>query len=106
MDKKSVLNIVDRLKNLLEQKEIKVAKIILYGSYAKGNYTENSDIDLIVLSEDFASMNYWERIDCLSGPIYEIFEPIEALSFTPAEWANSHSFLTDYAASGEIVYAA
>jgi len=103
---KSVLSIIERFKNILEQKKVKISKIILFGSYARGNFNDNSDIDLIVISENFATMNYWERIDFLSGAIYEIFEPIEALSFTPSEWEKSDSFLTDYAASGEIVFAA
>ncbi|HLP46663.1 MAG TPA: nucleotidyltransferase domain-containing protein [Candidatus Deferrimicrobium sp.] len=105
MDKKSVLNIIDRFKNILEQK-VKITKIILFGSYARGNYNDNSDIDLIVISNDFAAMNYWERIDFLSGAIYEIFEPIEALLFTPSEWEKNTSLLNDYACDGETVYAA
>ena len=106
MDKRAVLNIIDRFKNILEQKKVKITKIILFGSYARGNYNDSSDIDLIVISDDFATMNYWERIDFLSEAIYEIFEPIEALSFTPSEWEKSDSFLIDYAADGETVYAA
>jgi hypothetical protein len=51
-------------------------------------------------------MNYWERIDLLSDAIYEIFEPIEALTFTPAEWEKNDSFLNDYANNGEVVFAA
>ena len=105
MDKRSVLNIIDRFKNILEQK-VRISKIILFGSYARGNYNDSSDIDLIVISNDFAAMNYWERIDFLSGAIYEIFEPIEALSFTPSEWEKNTSFLNDYANDGETVYAA
>jgi predicted nucleotidyltransferase len=106
MDKKSVLNIIERLKNILEQREVKVNKIILFGSYARGNYNESSDIDLVIISDDFETMNYWERIDFLSGAIYEIFEPIEALSFTPSEWEKNDSFLYDYARDGEVVFAA
>jgi len=30
----------------------KVVKIILYGSYAKGNYNEESDIDIMVIVDD------------------------------------------------------
>ncbi len=106
MDKRSVLNTIDRLRNILERKEVKVDRIILFGSFARGNYKESSDIDLIIISDDFAPMNYWERIDFLSGAIYEIFEPIEAQSFTPSEWEKNDSFLNDYARDGEVVYAA
>ena len=74
----------------------------IYSIYSR----DDSDIDLIVISDDFASLNYWERIDLISEAIYEIFEPIEAVSFTSNEWESSHSFLVDYARDGEVVYAA
>jgi len=106
MDKGSALEVIERFRTILESKNVKIRKIILFGSYAKGDYNANSDIDVIVLSEDFAPMNYWERIDLLSEAIYEIFEPIEAVSFTPNEWEKSDSFLVDYARDGEVVYAA
>jgi predicted nucleotidyltransferase len=106
MDKITVLEIIERFRKILESKNVKINKIILYGSYAKENYHESSDIDVIVMSRDFAPMDYWTRIDLLSEAIYEIFEPIEAVSFTPEEWETSDSFLVDYARNGEVVYAA
>lgn len=106
VDKRSVLKIIDRFKNILEREKVSVKKIILFGSYARGNYNENSDIDLVIISDDFETMTYWERIDFLSGAIYEIFEPIEALSYTPSEWKKNDSFLNDYARDGEVVFAA
>ena len=106
MDKGSALEIIERFRTILESKNVKIKKIILFGSYAKENYNAGSDIDVIVLSDDFAPMNYWERIDLISEVIYEIFEPIEAVSFTPEEWGKSDSFLVDYARDGEVIYAA
>ncbi len=106
MDKSSALEAIDRFRIILESKNITVNKIILYGSFAREDYRDDSDIDVIVISDDFVSFNYWERVDLLSEVIYEIFEPIEAVSFTSKEWENSHSFLVDYARDGEVVYAA
>ena len=106
MDKSSALEVIDRFRAVLERKDVKVNKIILYGSFAREDYRDDSDIDVIVISDDFASLNYWERIDLLSEAIYEIFEPIEAVSFTSNEWESSNSFLVDYAKDGEVVYAA
>lgn len=37
----------------LVMKEIKVSSIYLYGSYAKGTYSEDSDIDIAVIGDDF-----------------------------------------------------
>lgn len=105
MDKSTVIDIVDRFRIALENDNIKINKIILYGSFANNNNNKDSDIDLIIISDDFAAFDYWERINLISNAIYKIFEPIEAVSFTSDEWENSNSFLVDYAIDGEIVYA-
>lgn len=106
MDKDAVLNTIDRFQKSLENKGIKLSKIILYGSYAKGNYSKTSDIDLIVISDNFAERNHWERIEILADAIYEIFAPIEAIAMTTEEWEKGDSFFCDYAKDGEILYAA
>lgn len=41
-------------------KKIPIDKAILFGSYAKGNYTENSDVDLAIFSSYF---NDKDRLD-------------------------------------------
>jgi helicase len=56
----------------------------LYGSYAKENPREDSDIDLIVISDDFKDMNLRERLEIL-GIASRVFEPIEALGYTSKE---------------------
>jgi predicted nucleotidyltransferase len=104
MDKKAVLEIISAFKNSLESKGIKADKIILFGSYATGQYRLDSDIDVVVISQDFENKTYWERIDILSEAIYDILEPIEAMAFTPEEWQSRESIITDFAKSGEVIY--
>ncbi len=68
--------------------------------------TMRSDIDLILISEDFKNRDYWSRIDILSEAIYDVFAPVEVVGFTPEEWDKQTSPLYDYAKHGEIFYAA
>jgi len=44
---------IDRFAQLLEQQGIKISKIILFGSYAKGKANADSDIDVAVVSTQF-----------------------------------------------------
>jgi len=104
MDKKSVLNLLEKFQKTLDQNGTKVDKLILYGSYATGTYREGSDIDLVVISRDFKGLGRWERIEILSKAIYELFEPIEAVAMTPEEWDQGESYIVDYAKQGEVVY--
>ena len=97
MDKNAVLEILRQFKIVLEEINIKVEKLILFGSYAVGTAKEDSDIDVVVVSQSFADKDYWERIDILTEAIYKIFAPIEASAFTPEEWNAEKSLLTDYA---------
>lgn len=38
------------------------AEVYLFGSYARGDWLENSDIDLIVVSDHFKNINWIERL--------------------------------------------
>jgi predicted nucleotidyltransferase len=104
MDKKTVLEIISNFRKAIESKGIKTNKLILFGSYATGKYREDSDIDVVVISQDFNDKDYWERIDILSSAIYQVFQPIEAVAMTPEEWERGKSMLVDYAKGGEVVY--
>lgn len=48
MDKNEVIELVRRYKNLLKE-EFDFDKVYLFGSYAKGNYTQDSDIDVAIV---------------------------------------------------------
>ena len=104
MDKSTVLKIISDFGKALEAEKIRPQKMILFGSYSTGTQHEGSDIDLVVISEDFAGKDYWERIDVLAAAIVRVFEPIEAIAMTPQEWESGESRIVDYARNGEVVY--
>ncbi|MBM3212604.1 nucleotidyltransferase domain-containing protein [Candidatus Poribacteria bacterium] len=103
MDKDTVINIVRRFRKALESKSIKVNRIVLFGSYGTGNQREESDIDVVVISDDFRDKGYWDRIDVLSSAIYEVFEPIEAVALTTDEWEQGDKAIVEFARSGEVI---
>jgi predicted nucleotidyltransferase len=106
MGKAAVLKIIGQFRVALEKKGIKIERIVLYGSYAAGTQRVGSDIDLVVIADDFSGMGYWQRIEMLSEAIYEVFKPIEAVAMTRAEWEKGDSFIVDFARNGEVVFAA
>lgn len=57
-----VLGVTTDYINKLKQ-QIPVEKVVLFGSYAKGNYTKDSDVDLAVFSPAFDNMS---RLDGLT----------------------------------------
>ena len=105
MGKKDVLNILKHLRELLEQNHIHVDRLILFGSWAKGTQQEGSDIDVVVVSNDFKGKDYWTRINILSEAIYKVFAPIQAVAMTPQEWESKESPICDFAQKGEVIAA-
>ncbi len=67
-------------------KELNPKCIILYGSLARGDFNERSDIDIIVISS-LLPKNYYERAKLLYGLI-KTFDPIDPIGFTPEEFIN------------------
>lgn len=55
MDKKDALDIAERYANAIKSK-YDFVRIILFGSYAKGNYHADSDIDIAVILKDYGNM--------------------------------------------------
>lgn len=66
------------------KKNMKVDKLILFGSRAKGTFSEYSDFDLIIISDDFKGIPWYRR----SIKLYMIWNedyPLEILCYTPEE---------------------
>ena len=72
MDKNTALDMIARFRRGVEARGITPQKVILYGSYADGTHREGSDIDVVIVSQDFAGKGYWERFGILADAIYEI----------------------------------
>ena len=79
-------SIVKRFKTALEKRGIRPDKVIVYGSHSAGSAKEYSDIDVVVVSDDFAAMSLYDRLSVLGHAVADIFEPIEPLPYTVAEF--------------------
>ena len=55
MDKTDALNIAQKYANAVKE-NYKYIKIILFGSYTKGNYNDDSDIDIAVIFKDYSNL--------------------------------------------------
>jgi predicted nucleotidyltransferase len=55
MDKKDALNIATKYADAVKEK-YDFVRIILFGSYAKGNFNEDSDIDIAVILKDYSNL--------------------------------------------------
>lgn len=94
---KELYSTINAYKKNLEAAGIKAQKIILFGSYANGSPREESDIDLVVVANDFQELDLWERLSLLGEATLGIKKPMEILGYTEAEYAEKEpgSFIGD-----------
>lgn len=77
---------------------IKVDEVIVFGSYLEGNATEDSDIDLFVISDSFKGMDLENRLDILYDATDNIEPDIHPWGHTSEELKSaSHLTLLGYA---------
>ena len=102
MDAEKVLVIKKIRKYLdeLEKHNITVEKIYLYGSYARGNYREFSDIDLALVSKDFEGRWFVDR-DRIVPLRRNIDVRIEPMPYRPEDFTDSDPLAVEVMATGE-----
>jgi len=108
MVKKSTLKAVTFMKDRLQQTGLNVQKIIVFGSQANGKYNAENDINIIVISNDFANKNIFKRArltkDAEIMTIRKFMIPLDIVTMTPEELADDKSLLSDYTRGGEVIY--
>jgi hypothetical protein len=82
-----VYQIIKKYRDALSKSGIQADRIILFGSHAFGEAKEYSDIDLVVISNDFKGVDLIERLEILGKTAARIMEPVEALGYTEEEFS-------------------
>lgn len=84
---KTEITVDEMLTNYINElkKQIRVGKVILFGSRARGDELKNSDIDLVVISEDFDRFGFIDRLEFLELE-WKYSIPIDAVGYTPKEY--------------------
>jgi predicted nucleotidyltransferase len=110
MVKSTVIEALAFMRERLEEDVLRVAKIILFGSYAREQATEESDIDVAIISDDFMDKDIFERAKLTQDPeiltIRKYMIPLDIITLTPEEYEKGSSLISLLARDGKIVYAA
>ena len=83
--KPEIRRIVSRYVANLKALGVPVEKIYLFGSHARRDAGEESDVDLAVISPLFEKMNLWDRAGFLGKAAWDIEHSIDVLGFSPSQ---------------------
>lgn len=100
-----IRKIAKALAKELERNRIIVDKIILYGSYARGNPHDHSDIDLVVVSPSFRGkkiLDIQEELARVFSKYLPIIEPI-GYSSQDFQTAEPETLLGEIKRSGKVL---
>lgn len=102
-DKKSIERVARRIAEI-----VKAKKIILFGSYARGEQKQDSDVDLLVVADSV--LPRFKRSKEIYRTLIPYPFPMDILIYTPLEiekeLATPVSFISRVFQEGQIVYAA
>ena len=96
------------LSECLKKKGLNVRKVVLFWSHAKGLAGEDSDIDIVIVSEDFRRKDIFKRAERTKKAeiktIKKFMVPLDIIVMTPEEYENGTSAVAAYAKDGEVIY--
>jgi len=99
-----VESVVSRFIEELER-HIRVERVILFGSYARGTPRSWSDIDLAVVSPDFHGGTEADHL-LLAEAARKVTSQIEAIPYLPEDFdhCDSRSFEADIKRNGRLIF--
>ncbi len=88
------------------RQKVRVDQVVLFGSHARGDADEWSDVDLAIISPDFARMSHPKLMDLLVQVSLAVDPAVEIRPYTPRDLkeARPTNFLGHILAEGRVVY--
>ena len=94
---------VKLVENFLNQRNIQIEKIIIFGSQTRGDFKNDSDIDIAIVSKNFEGKDIFEKANMLKGLKWFLAEriplPFDIIPLSFSEW-NGPSLITQFAKTG------
>lgn len=108
MAKRKYIKAINTLKNLIKQRGINIERVVVFGSYARGQEKKGSDLDIIIISRDFEGKDIFERLEIVRGLHREFVDktimPADIMYYSPTEWERGNSLIINQAKEEGIIY--
>ena len=105
MAKERIRQAIGLISDFLKNRNIRVEKILVFGSYAAGDYRKDSDVDVAIISQDFEEKDIFQRADMLKGLEWSLAErfmlPFDIIPISLKEWKGSFSLTVEFVKEGK-----
>jgi len=105
MVNKKIVEIINKYIDVIKN-YFNIEMVILYGSFARDDEGENSDIDLAIIIEDCQDPDYLEQLRLLWRLVTEVDFRIEPRLYYRGDYDTREeaSFLSEIIRTGEVIY--
>ena len=95
-----IIETIEKFIKLLKEENIIIEKVILFGSYAKGNYRVDSDIDLAIISPNFKEEDCIENMTLLLCKANMLKADIQTIPFSIEEYKEPKGIMEEILNTG------
>jgi predicted nucleotidyltransferase len=99
--------VLDFLRSALQSRGLRVEKLVVFGSQAKGTAREDSDLDVALVSPDFEGKDIFERVEMTAQADRETIRrfvvPLDLVLLAPDEYESRSSPVAAFAREGRVV---
>ncbi len=108
MAESTIAEVVEFLRKALAASGVSVQKLIVFGSRARGEGNEDSDLDIAVVSSDYEGKDIFERVRLAKKAVMATADrfviPLDIAHLTPEEYESHSSPIASFAHEGEEIY--
>ena len=105
-----VQEIIKYFEQKLIQNGLNINKIVLFGSAYHGKYTNDSDIDIAIVSDDFIGKTIFQRAELAGDAVWDTIKKykvaLDVIKLTIDEYENETRMIASYVKEGKVIYSA
>lgn len=95
-------NLREAISRLAGRIRLKVNSIVLFGSHARMEELEWSDVDLLIISEDFSKMRVEDRVRIILEE-WDYWKPVEPVCLSPEEASEKSPLIWEVCRDGVVI---
>lgn len=88
--------------NLARKMGLRINSIVLFGSHARMEDLQWSDVDLLIISEDFSNMRMDDRVRLVLEK-WDYEKPVEPICLAPSEVSESNPLIWEICRDGVVI---
>ncbi|MEO6759637.1 MAG: nucleotidyltransferase domain-containing protein [Saprospiraceae bacterium] len=103
VEQQVAISTVKRFAEAVRKQGIDLKTVILFGSYARGEQQEWSDIDVALVADEFIGVGFEDIKGFIDVTIQKPFLFIESHTFNTSEFAQGNPFIAEIRRTGIVV---